>query len=131
MAHLGDSRCYRIRDGLIEQLTEDHSLLNDYKKLAQLTADEIKNFPHKNVITRALGMKETVQVDVRTEAVRPGDIYLLCCDGLTGELSDEEMLRTVLENEDDLDRACRMLIDQANEHGGKDNITVILVRAGG
>lgn len=129
IAHVGDSRCYRVRGENIEQLTEDHSLLNEYKKLAQLTPAEIKNFPQKNIITRALGMKETVRVDVRREDVLPGDIYLLCCDGLTGELSDQDILGTVLACNDDLDMACRKLIDQANEHGGKDNITVVLVKA--
>jgi protein phosphatase len=128
IGHVGDSRCYRIRDGRIEQMTEDHSLLNDYKKLAQLTEEEIKNFPHKNIIVRALGMKETVLVDTRVEEVRPGDTYLLCCDGLSGEVEDPEMQETVLEHPD-LDKACAALIDRANRHGGRDNITVILIRA--
>lgn len=128
IAHVGDSRCYRIRDGRIEQLTEDHSLLNDYKRLAQLTPDEIKNFPHKNIITRALGMKSTVAVDVKREPVRPGDVYLLCCDGLSGEVEAPDMLRIVSEADGDLDEACATLIDQANRNGGRDNITVVLVR---
>ncbi|NOZ02346.1 MAG: Stp1/IreP family PP2C-type Ser/Thr phosphatase [Deltaproteobacteria bacterium] len=130
VAHVGDSRCYRIRDGGIEQITEDHSLLNDYKKLAQLSPDEIKNFPHKNIITRALGMKPSVQVDTRIDKLAPGDIYLLCCDGLSGELESEEMLGIVQNANGDLEVACSELINQANEHGGRDNITVILVRAG-
>lgn len=128
IAHVGDSRCYRIRDGRIEQLTEDHSLLNDYKRLAQLTPDEIKNFPHKNIITRALGMKPTVVVDVKREPVTPGDIYLLCCDGLSGEVEAPDMLRIVSEADGDLDGACAALIDQANRNGGRDNITVVLVQ---
>jgi len=129
IAHVGDSRCYRIRGGAIEQMTEDHSLLNDYKKLAQLTEEEIKNFPHKNIIVRALGMKETVLVDTRLEEVRPQDVFLLCCDGLSGEVEDDEMLATVQEAGGDLDRACADLVDRANRHGGRDNITVILVQA--
>ncbi len=129
IAHVGDSRCYRIRDGQIEQMTEDHSLLNDYKKLAKLTEEEIKNFPHKNIIVRALGMKETVLVDTRVEGVRKGDIYLLCCDGLSGEVEDPEMLETVQAANGDMDRACADLVDRANRHGGRDNVTVILVRA--
>ncbi|MBL6976336.1 MAG: Stp1/IreP family PP2C-type Ser/Thr phosphatase [Deltaproteobacteria bacterium] len=129
VAHVGDSRGYRIRDGAIEQVTEDHSLLNDYKKLAQLTPDEIKNFPHKNIITRALGMKPSVVVDTRIDEVRDGDIYLLCCDGLSGELESDEMLRIVLEADGDLDKATATLIEKANEHGGRDNITVVLVQA--
>jgi len=128
IAHVGDSRCYRIRGGRIEQLTEDHSLLNDYKRLAQLTPEEIKNFPHKNIITRALGMKNTVAVDVKREPVAPGDIFLLCCDGLSGEVQDPDMLRIVTEADGDLDAACAMLIEQANRNGGRDNITVILAQ---
>lgn len=128
IGHVGDSRCYRIRDGRIEQLTRDHSLLEDYKQLAQLTDEEIKNFPHKNIITRALGMKETVQVDTRRESRRPGDLYLLCCDGLSGELEDpQEILQTVQECLPDLDEAVRELIARANRRGGRDNITVVLV----
>jgi len=127
IGHVGDSRCYRIRDSKIELLTEDHSLLNDYRKLPNVTADDLKNFPHKNVITRALGMKPTVQVDIKTEKVLDGDIYLLCCDGLSGEVSEEEMLKTVLEAQGDLQKACDELVRKANEHGGRDNITVVLV----
>ncbi|MBM4395480.1 MAG: Stp1/IreP family PP2C-type Ser/Thr phosphatase [Deltaproteobacteria bacterium] len=129
IAHVGDSRAYRIRDGAIEQMTEDHSLLNDYKKLAQLSEEEIKNFPHKNIIVRALGMKETVLVDTRVEEMRSGDVYLLCCDGLSGEVEDPEMLESVQAARGDLDRACADLIDRANRHGGRDNITVVLVQA--
>jgi protein phosphatase len=128
IAHVGDSRCYRVRDGAIQQMTTDHSLLEDYKRMAQLTAEEIKNFPHKNIIVRALGMKEAVAVDTRLESLRPGDTYLLCCDGLSGEVEDPGMLEAVLEAKGDLEKGCRDLIDRANRHGGRDNITVILVR---
>jgi protein phosphatase len=128
IAHVGDSRCYRIRDGAIEQVTEDHSLINEYKKIAKLSEEEIKNFPHKNIIVRALGMKEAVAVDTRLESLRPGDTYLLCCDGLSGEVEDPGMLEAVLEAKGDLEKGCRDLIDRANRHGGRDNITVILVR---
>jgi len=130
IAHVGDSRCYRIRDDEIDQVTEDHSLLNDYKKLAKLTPDEIKNFPHKNIITRALGMKPSVAVETRLEKLRKGDTYLLCCDGLSGELDSGDMLEIVLNADGDLDTASRDLVDQANKNGGRDNITVILVSAG-
>src|SRR6202522_4564182 len=92
IAHVGDSRVYRTRDGRIEQLTEDHSLLNDYIKMKRLTAEEIANFPHKNVIVRALGMKDTVKVDTRFEIPQINDIILLCSDGLSGPVTDEEML---------------------------------------
>ncbi|WP_394823974.1 Stp1/IreP family PP2C-type Ser/Thr phosphatase [Pendulispora albinea] len=127
IAHVGDSRGYRIRDGKIEQLTEDHSLLNDYIKMKRLTPEEIANFPHKNVIVRALGMKDTVKVDTRFETPRANDTYLLCSDGLSGPLSDPEMLDLVV-NAPDLESAAARLIARANENGGPDNITVILAR---
>ena len=130
IAHVGDSRVYRVRDGKAEQLTEDHSLLNDYIKMKRLTPEEIANFPHKNVIVRALGMKETVQVDVRFETPRVGDIFLLCSDGLSGMVSDDEMLEIVSASPD-LDLSCQRLIDLANQHGGVDNITVVLARVDG
>src|SRR5206468_7357946 len=95
VAHVGDSRTYRVRDGKIEQLTEDHSLLNDYIKMKRLTAEEIANFPHKNVIVRALGMKENVKVDTRYDAPRAGDVLLLCSDGLSGPVEDADMLAIV------------------------------------
>ena len=88
---MGDSRLYRRRDGALKQLTEDHSLLNDYIKMKNLSADEIASFPHKNVIVRALGMKDTVQVDVHVEEPVLGDVYLLCSDGLSGMVKDEEI----------------------------------------
>ncbi len=127
IAHVGDSRVYRLRDDKFEQLTEDHSLLNDYKKLKKLTPEEIENFPHKNVIVRALGMKDTVQVDLRTEELRAGDLFLLCSDGLSGMLSDEEMYNIVREHRKNLKKTCQILVEEANNKGGHDNITVVLV----
>jgi protein phosphatase len=127
IAHVGDSRVYRIRDGRIELLTEDHSLLNDYKRMKRLTDDEIANFPHKNVIVRALGMKDTVKVDTRFEAPRVDDILLLCSDGLCGPVNDQRLLDTVLKH-DDLPSATQRLIETANESGGPDNITCVLAR---
>ena len=127
IAHVGDSRGYRIRDGKIEQLTEDHSLLNDYIKMKRLTPEEIANFPHKNVIVRALGMKDTVKVDTRFETPRANDTYLLCSDGLSGPVTDNEMLEMV-STAPDLETAAGRLIGAANQNGGPDNITVILAR---
>ncbi len=127
VGHVGDSRVYRFREGELTQLTEDHSLLNDYIKMRQLTPEEIEAFPHKNVIVRALGMKETVQVDLMFEKPNPGDVYLLCSDGLSGMVSDPEMAQ-ILADDEDLDAQCDRLINQANAAGGTDNITVILVR---
>lgn len=127
VAHVGDSRVYRIRAGQLEQLTEDHSLLNDYKKMKRLTEEEIKNFPHKNVIVRALGMKDTVKVDTRLEEPRAGDMMLLCTDGLCGPMSDEEIL-AVVNSATDLPSAVSELIAGANAAGGPDNITCVIAR---
>jgi serine/threonine protein phosphatase PrpC len=127
IAHVGDSRVYRIRDGRIELLTEDHSLLNDYKRMKRLTEEEIANFPHKNVIVRALGMKDTVKVDTRFESPRVGDVLLLCSDGLCGPVNDQRLLDTVTKY-GDLTAATQRLIETANESGGPDNITCVLAR---
>ena len=128
IGHVGDSRVYRYRDGALFQITEDHSLLNDYIKMRQLTPEEIEAFPHKNVIVRALGMKETVQVDIASEQPQKGDVYLLCSDGLSGMITDDDMAAILADEIDDLDKSCEALIDAANQNGGTDNITVILVR---
>jgi protein phosphatase len=128
VGHVGDSRCYRVRAGEIDQLTEDHSLLNDYKKIQKLTAEEEANFPHKNIIVRALGMKDSVEVDVGTHTPEAGDILVLCSDGLNGELEDDQILAAVAQNLDDLDAGVEALIEQACTHGGKDNVTVVLVK---
>jgi protein phosphatase len=127
LSHVGDSRIYRIRNGEIVQLTEDHSLLNDYIKMKKLTQEEIDNFPHKNVIVRALGMKDSVKVDLLLERPKRDDLYLLCSDGLSGMVSTDELFEIVSSNPD-LTKACHVLIDRANEHGGTDNITVVLCR---
>ena len=127
IAHVGDSRVYRVRDGQIEQLTEDHSLLNDYIKMRRLTPEEIANFPHKNVIVRALGMKDTVKVDTRFEQPKADDVYMLCSDGLSGPVSDEEVLE-IATAAPDLKTAAARLIERANSNGGPDNITVVLCR---
>ncbi len=129
VAHVGDSRVYRFRDGKLEPLTEDHSLLNDYIKMKRLTAEEIANFPHKNVIVRALGMKDTVKVDTRFEVPAPGDVLLLCSDGLCGPVKDEQLASILAEHgAGDLKIAAAKLIEAANENGGPDNITAVCVR---
>lgn len=128
LAHVGDSRIYRLRDGKLQQVTEDHSLLNDYIKMKKLTAEEIAAFPHKNVIVRALGMKESVKVDTFLEQPRPGDIFLLCTDGLSGEVPDPQIQEIMLRHGKNLQPMCQELIDTAKKNGGSDNITVILVR---
>ncbi len=127
IGHVGDSRLYRLREGTFDQLTEDHSLLNDYIKMKHLSPEEIAAFPHKNVIVRALGMKSTIQVDVIAEQGRLGDVYLLCSDGLSGMLADTD-IATLVANQPDLDALCEQLVSTANQNGGLDNITVVAVR---
>jgi protein phosphatase len=127
VGHVGDSRVYRHRDGKLVQLTEDHSLLNDYIRMKRLSSDDAGKFPYKNVIVRALGMKESVQVDIVWDSHRMGDVYLMCSDGLSGMLEDPAMAQIISE-EHDLDVACLGLIDAANHNGGQDNITCILAR---
>ncbi len=127
IGHVGDSRVYRLREGSLTQLTEDHSLINDYIKMKRVTAEEAESWPHKNVIVRALGMKESVQVDIVTESPRTGDCYLMCSDGLSGMISDDQMAH-IVRTEPDLDVAVDRLIDAANEEGGVDNISVVLAR---
>jgi len=127
IAHVGDSRVYRLRQGKLEQLTDDHSLLNDYIKMKRLTEEEIANFPHKNVIVRALGMKETVKVDTRLDPPQPGDVYLLCSDGLCGPVSDQE-IGEIAQSSNDLKGVASKLIERANANGGPDNVTVVLAK---
>lgn len=125
--HVGDSRGYCIRSSGIEQVTEDHSLLNDYLKVHTLTPEEIEAFPHKNVIVRALGMKEAVNVDITRVDPKPNEVYLLCSDGLSGMVDDPGILEGVLDCNGDLEKGCQTLIARANANGGNDNVTVVLV----
>jgi protein phosphatase len=126
LAHVGDSRIYRIREGVLDQLTSDHSLLNDYIKMKELTQEEIDNFPHKNVIVRALGMKNNVEVDTDFSVPEHGDIYLLCSDGLSGMIDDPTILKIVVQYRADLEVCCDKLIEAANANGGTDNVTVVV-----
>jgi protein phosphatase len=128
IGHVGDSRVYAVHDEHLEPLTEDHSLLNDYIRMKELTEEEIENFPHKNVIVRALGMREGVQVDIINRPFVPGRTYLLCSDGLCGMVSDPSIARIINSHGDDLEAASGSLIDAANDAGGTDNITALLLR---
>ncbi|HRI10604.1 MAG TPA: Stp1/IreP family PP2C-type Ser/Thr phosphatase [Nannocystaceae bacterium] len=127
VGHVGDSRVYRIREQRIGMLTEDHSLANDYMRMREMTAEEMKGFPQKNVVVRALGLAEQVAVDVIIDEYRTGDVFLLCSDGLCGMISDEAMLQIIAGHES-LDMACSSLIRAANDAGGNDNISAVLVR---
>jgi protein phosphatase len=127
VGHVGDSRAYMIRDGRISQLTRDHSLVNDYLKvMPDMPEDQRSELP-KNVITRALGMQDSVEVDLLAHEVKVGDTFVLCSDGLSGMISDTEIMQMAGNGRDPTD-ACRDLAALANEHGGEDNITAVVVR---
>ena len=128
VAHVGDSRVYRLRDGIFSQVTEDHSLLNHLIQTQGLSEKEIANFENKNVILRAVGLKDNVEVETQVARKFPGDIYLLCSDGLSDMVKDREIGEILLGADGDLEGACQKLVDAANQNGGHDNITVILVR---
>jgi len=127
VANVGDSRVYRLRKNSLTHLTEDHSLLNEYIKMNLLKPEEIENFPYKNVIVRALGLQESVAVDITVATVRPGDQVLLCTDGLTDLVKDDE-IKAVLLAHDTAEAACHALTELAKDRGGHDNITTLLVR---
>ncbi len=126
IGHVGDSRAYRVRNGAIVQLTRDHSLLNDYLAAMPDMTDEQRSELPKNVITRALGMQDNVEVDLLSDETQLGDVYVLCSDGLSGMVEDEDILAVVKENPEP-EKACRRLITMANEHGGEDNVTAVVV----
>jgi len=130
VGHVGDSRAYRVREGKIEQLTRDHSLFNDYiTAMPDLTEEQRAELP-RNVITRALGMHDKVEVDLVSDDPQIGDVFLLCSDGLSGMLDDEQ-IRDIVLSSPDVNEVCQLLIERANENGGEDNITVILARVTG
>jgi len=130
LAHVGDSRAYLLRDGVLTRLTEDHSLVDELVRQGRLAPDQAQDHPQRSVITRALGPEPTVHVDVRSVEPKPGDVYLLCSDGLTSMVPDEEVAR-ILNGAPTLKAAGKALVRAANEAGGKDNITVILLRLDG
>ena len=125
IGHVGDSRAYLVRDGRLEQLTEDHSLVNELLKSGKLSREEADVHPQRSVITRAVGTDPDVDVDAFTVSAAEGDIFLLCSDGLTDMVSDEDILEVLERHRNDLDRAAKALVSAANRGGGEDNITVI------
>src|SRR5580700_2812313 len=127
IGHVGDSRCYRVRDGKIALLTRDHSLINDYLLAMPDLTDEQRSELPKNVITRALGMQDHVVVDLQHDDPTEGDIYVLCSDGLSGMVNDED-IKQIVAGTGDVREACRRLIQRANERGGEDNITAVLIK---
>jgi PPM family protein phosphatase len=125
-AHTGDSRAYLIRNGTIKQITEDHSLINEYIRQGLLTKEDAAIHPLKHVITRALGTGPQIDIDVNVVSLMDGDLLLLCSDGLSNPLTDQEILKQVLDNRANLKDGCMRLIKLALDKGADDNITVIL-----
>jgi serine/threonine protein phosphatase PrpC len=125
IGHVGDSRAYRLRDGELEQLTEDHSLVAELVRSGRLSPEEAEMHPQRSVITRALGTEADVDVDTFTVDAQPGDVFLICSDGLTTMVGDERIVTAVTEHRDDLERAAKQLIADANRSGGEDNVTVV------
>ncbi len=128
MGHVGDSRIYRLRDGELEQLTDDHSFVGELVRRGVITAEEAEEHPMKNVILRALGTEPTVEADLAVEERRSGDTWLICSDGLHGLVSEEEMAAILTEHEPE--KAGEMLLQAALDAGGHDNISLIILRDG-
>ncbi len=129
LANVGDSRGYLWRGGALRQLTSDHSWVNEQVRRGVLSRAEAENHPLKNVITRALGAREAMAVDLVSEDLQPGDRVLLCSDGLTGMLDDEAIAMILGEKGVSPEAMCRKLVEQANAAGGEDNITVVVIAA--
>ncbi len=129
--HVGDSRAYRVRGGTLEQLTDDHSLVGELVRSGRLSPEEAESHPQRSVITRALGTEPDVDVDTFTIEAEPGDVYLICSDGLTDMVSPRDLQELLVRKVDDLDAAARALVDAANAGGGEDNITVVLFQIAG
>jgi protein phosphatase len=128
VAHVGDSRLYRLRDMELEQITRDHSLMQELIDRGFYTPEQARNSLNKNLVTRAIGIDENVQIDIQEDIAMTGDIYLLCSDGVTDMIEDHLITSVILDNENDLEKAATEIIRLANEHGGKDNISALLAK---
>ncbi len=126
IAHVGDSRAYCVREGQIIQITEDHSLVHEQLKSGLITEEEAKTHQLKNIITRSVGVQEEVEVDTVVWKIQPGDSYLLCSDGLSNMVHDEELQEII--SKYNVEQGARELVDLANQRGGEDNITLILLK---
>jgi protein phosphatase len=128
LAHIGDSRCYRLRGEELEQVTRDHSLLQEQIDSGLLTKEMARRSQNKNLVTRALGIEPTVEAEIRSYDVQPGDIYLLCSDGLNDMVEDEDIQTTISALQANLPLAATQLIQMANDNGGRDNVSIVLVK---
>jgi serine/threonine protein phosphatase PrpC len=131
LAHVGDSRAYRLRERELEPLTRDHSWVAEIQEQQNLSAEEASSVVGKNVITRALGVRETVEVDYRIEKTKPGEIFILCSDGLCGFADDDEIFDVATKHRNDINKMADDLVQMANDRGGSDNVTVIVARVEG
>jgi protein phosphatase len=127
LGHIGDSRCYRLRGRQFAQITKDHSLLQEQIDSGLLTLEQAATAPNKNLVTRALGVEDAVMLELNEYQVQPGDLYLMCSDGLTDMVDDAE-ISNILEGSSSMEQKADRLVSVANEHGGRDNITVLLVQ---
>ena len=127
LAHVGDSRAYLARDKRIRQLTDDHSLVAELVKRRELSPQDARGHPHRHVLTRALGVRRQVEADLAEFTPAAGDLVVLCSDGLTTHVADDEIV-AITAATDDLDAACAQLVELANRRGGEDNVTVVLLR---
>lgn len=128
LAHVGDSRVYLFRNGALEQLTSDHSWVNEQLQSGVISADQARSHPLRNVVTRALGGKPDLLVDMQLHKMKQGDVLLLCSDGLTTMVPDDEIARVLGEADGDLPTGAKGLVAEANARGGEDNITVVLIQ---
>ena len=128
VAHVGDSRLYRLRDGVLEQVTRDHSLMQELIDRGFYTPEQARKSLNKNLVTRAIGIEESVQIDIQEDVTQTGDIYFLCSDGVTDMIEDELIDEILKANSNDLEKAASEIIRASNEHGGKDNISAIMAR---
>jgi protein phosphatase len=131
VAHVGDSRLYRYRQGQLSQVTEDHSMVQELLRRGLISPEEARTSANRNLVTRALGVDPVVQVDVKEQPFEPGDLYLLCSDGLNDVLSDEEIAALLARHHDDLEAATRNMILEVNARGGPDNVSIVLIRTDG
>jgi len=129
LGHIGDSRCYRLRDGVLTQITKDHSMLQEQVDAGVLTPEQAAYAPGKNLLTRALGVEDCARVEIHEHPVQDGDLYVLCSDGLTDMLCDKDILST-LNSHTNLAQMATELVARSNINGGRDNISVLLVQAG-
>jgi serine/threonine protein phosphatase PrpC len=130
VAHAGDSRCYRLRGDELKRLTRDHSIVEEMiAARPEMTEIEVAAFAHRNVVTRSLGSKEEVEPALLVEPLQEGDVYLVCSDGLWGSVPDDK-IKSIVRSTNDIEAACQLLIDAANEAGGPDNITSVIIRVG-